>query len=97
VEAFDELLTVDITPVLGPGIPEVDVPVDDEVLLAVFLVHAGLLVGLPYPLEPISPFNVKIVPQRVYINVTGGFSNSAGIRSEAGQVTVNFTAMLEGH
>ena len=40
VEAVDELLAVDVALVLGAGVPQRDVRVDDEVVLAVLAVHA---------------------------------------------------------
>ncbi len=39
VEAVDELLAVDVALVLGPGIPQRDVGVDDEVAVVVLAVH----------------------------------------------------------
>ena len=42
VEAVDELLAVDVALVLGAGVPERDVGVDDEVALAVLGVHERL-------------------------------------------------------
>jgi len=43
VEAINELLTLDVPLVLRPGVPQCDVRVDDEVVLAVFAVHIVLL------------------------------------------------------
>jgi hypothetical protein len=42
VEAVDELLAVDVALILGPGIPQSDVGVDDEVAVAVLAVHVVL-------------------------------------------------------
>src|SRR5882757_8317580 len=42
VEAVDELLAVDVALILRTGVPESDVGIDDEVLLAILLVHGVL-------------------------------------------------------
>src|ERR687890_805360 len=53
VEAIDESLAV-LVAVLGAGIPEVDVPIHHEILLAVFLVQSALLLFFPHHDPPSS-------------------------------------------